>query len=64
LDIQQFLESAHPYLLPNYMNLFEWSIPFVAEKVTEIMCHLIKPGMKLKEKDVIPLMLIDKKLIL
>lgn len=46
------------------MNLFEWSIPFVAEKVTEIMCHLIKPGMKLTDKDVIPLMLIDKKMLL
>lgn len=46
------------------MDLFEWSIPFLAEKITEIMCYLIKPGMRLTEKDIIPLMLIDKREIL
>lgn len=44
LNIQQFVESPHPYLLPNFMNLFSWSIPFVIEKVTEIFFHMIKPN--------------------
>jgi hypothetical protein len=26
------------------MNLFTWSIPFISEKVTEMMHHIIKPN--------------------
>lgn len=36
LNIKQYDYTPHPYVLPNFMNLFEWSIPFLCEKISEM----------------------------
>lgn len=52
MDIDQFKFSATPYFLPNFMNLFDWSMPFVSEKIIEIYAEIYKHLGKLEDEEI------------
>jgi serine/threonine-protein phosphatase 2B catalytic subunit len=51
MNIKQYKEVPSPFHLPNDMDLFKWSVPFLMEKVSDMFVHIIKQNAKLDIKD-------------
>ena len=44
LSLKQYDETEPPYRLPDNLDVFSWSVPFLAEKVTNMLFHIMKRG--------------------
>lgn len=44
LNIQQYNFAPHPYHLPNFMDVFTWSLAFIAHKTAEIFDAILQPN--------------------
>ena len=55
--VQQFKQSKHPYVLPDMIDIFKWSTPYVSEKITEIFDTILTGDAKLTKME-------NKKLLL
>jgi len=52
LSLKQYDESEPPYRLPDNMDVFSWSIPFLSEKVIGMLYHIVKKGGDEDDEDV------------
>ena len=41
MNIKQYKDVDHPFHLPGNLDLFAWSLPFLAEKVTEMLFAIV-----------------------
>ena len=41
MNIKQYKDVDHPFHLPGDIDLFSWSMPFLAEKITEMLYNIV-----------------------
>ena len=42
MNIKQYKDVDQPFHLPNNLDLFSWSLPFLTDKIGEMMDYLLK----------------------
>lgn len=51
MNVKQFREVEAPFHLPGDIDVFQWSMPFLAEKITQMLKHAAQKASKLSITD-------------
>ena len=51
ISIKQYDQSEHPYYLPDQLDVFSWSMPFLADKVISLMANILKQTADVDDTD-------------
>ena len=52
MNIKQYKDVEQPFALPNNLDLFSWSLPFLTDKIHEMMDHLLKKNALLSKQEI------------
>jgi len=52
MNIKQYKEVEQPFHLPDNMNLFSWSFPFLVDKIAEILDYVIRKNTVVSQKEI------------
>lgn len=54
-NIRQFNHAAHPFYLPKFIDAFDWSLPFLSEKIADLLLLTLNiPNMRAKLSGLTP----------
>lgn len=42
INFKQFDFTPHPFVHSGFIDIFQWSLPFVSCKIVEMVCHILK----------------------
>lgn len=55
MSIKQYDQVDHPYHLPDQIDVFTWSMPFVADKVMSLLTNILQRTNGDEEEEVDPI---------
>lgn len=64
MNIKQYKDVDHPFHLPGDIDLFTWSMPFLAEKITDMLFNIIGKDSEFSPKTAKEAQQVDFKMVL
>ena len=52
MNIKQYKDVDQPFHLPNNLDLFSWSLPFLTDKIGEMMDYLLKKQLLVSKESI------------
>lgn len=52
MSVKQYIDVEHPFQLPNNIDALTWSMPFITEKIHQMMSHLATTRYKMRPGEI------------